>query len=119
MRGLGLVACTATLAVAGAAQRAAAAVGLRGRGAGRGGCGVVLRGRGASQLQPRHPLPPARGRGCGAAHPLRPARRRICACPTRASVAGSAARITFTVRLDRAVRSGRLALTLPRRWTQR
>ena len=34
-------------------------------------------------------------------------------------VAGSAARITFTVRLDRTVRSGRLALTLPRRWTQR
>jgi hypothetical protein len=33
--------------------------------------------------------------------------------------AGSAASITFTVRLDRAVRSGRLALTLPRRWTQR
>jgi hypothetical protein len=33
--------------------------------------------------------------------------------------AGSAARITFSVRLDRAVHSGRLALTLPRRWTQR
>jgi hypothetical protein len=33
--------------------------------------------------------------------------------------AGSAAKVTFTVRLDRAVRSGRLALTLPRRWTQR
>jgi hypothetical protein len=33
--------------------------------------------------------------------------------------AGSAAKVTFTVRLDRAVRSGRLALTLPLRWTQR
>jgi hypothetical protein len=33
--------------------------------------------------------------------------------------AGSRARLTFTVRLVRAVRSGRLTLTLPRRWTQR
>ncbi len=33
--------------------------------------------------------------------------------------AGSGARVTFTVRLDRAVRSGRLALTLPLRWRQR
>jgi hypothetical protein len=33
--------------------------------------------------------------------------------------AGTSATITFTVRLDRAVRSGRLALTLPLRWTQR
>jgi hypothetical protein len=33
--------------------------------------------------------------------------------------AGSAATLTFTVRLDRAVRSGRLALTLPRKWMQR
>lgn len=33
--------------------------------------------------------------------------------------AASRARLSFTVRLDRGVRSGRLALTLPRRWTQR
>ncbi|MDX6682482.1 MAG: hypothetical protein QOG94_2521 [Solirubrobacteraceae bacterium] len=33
--------------------------------------------------------------------------------------AGSRARLSFTVRLHRAVRSGRLTLTLPRRWTQR
>jgi hypothetical protein len=33
--------------------------------------------------------------------------------------AASAATIAFSVHLDRAVRSGRLALTLPKRWTQR
>jgi hypothetical protein len=33
--------------------------------------------------------------------------------------AGSSARITFSVSLDRAVHDGRLALTLPRLWTQR
>ncbi len=33
--------------------------------------------------------------------------------------AGAAAKLTFTVSLDRAVRSGRLALTLPRKWRQR
>jgi hypothetical protein len=33
--------------------------------------------------------------------------------------AGGRARLSFTVRLHRAVRSGRLTLTLPRRWTQR
>lgn len=34
-------------------------------------------------------------------------------------LAGSAAPITFSVRLERAVSRGSLALTLPRRWTQR
>jgi len=33
--------------------------------------------------------------------------------------AGSSERITFSVRLDREVAGGRLALTLPRLWTQR
>ncbi|HEV7805173.1 MAG TPA: hypothetical protein VGO80_05100 [Solirubrobacteraceae bacterium] len=33
--------------------------------------------------------------------------------------AGSRATVSFSVRLDRGVRSGRLTLTLPRRWTQR